>query len=165
MKYLPFLLLAACAHSASDIPPTAPARPATPTTQCRGMEQTALNCATAKGKRLSVCVSGERLQYRFGPPGAPELVFPPDAEVEGSVARFRPESGFRINGAAYWDLVFDNGGYSYDVYYQDGTGGGEEVGGVVVKKDGKDVATVACTGDIEADGQLLPAALRPKITP
>ena len=86
-------------------------------------------------------------QYRFGRldllATAPELVVPKDTK-EG----FRPFTLARrdlLSGSST-TLSFRNGDVDYEVFTQDG----KDVGaGVNVAQNGKSLATIACTGDVE----------------
>ncbi|MFZ5441436.1 MAG: hypothetical protein ACOZQL_15625 [Myxococcota bacterium] len=106
---------------------------------CGVGERVVMSCAV-KQKVLAVCASPGALQYRFGPPGKPELLFP--KEREGSLGRFRFERRPLLGGTAS-ALSFVNAGVAYEVFTQDGkdAGGGVNVRGA----DGKPT-TVACTG-------------------
>src|SRR5262249_48314125 len=57
---------------------------ATPT-HCAINEQVVFSCAT-DNKVVSVCASSDlALSYRFGPPGRPEISYPPPGESQSSV--------------------------------------------------------------------------------
>lgn len=111
---------------------------------CAPGERLVMSCGVKK-KVLVVCAgpaSGapEWLQYRFGPPGKPELSFP--KEHNGSLARFRFQRRQLLHGTST-TLAFVHGGVAYEVYTQDGkdAGGGVNVRGA----DGK-VVPIGCTG-------------------
>lgn len=114
---------------------------------CSAGEQTLFNCSTGT-KTVSVCATPKlsadagSVQYRFGPPGAPELVYPPTTADWRKLTR----SGvltFAGGGGAY--LAFTNGPYRYVVYTALGKDWGEKAG-VVVEKNGKRVASLPCKG-------------------
>jgi hypothetical protein len=112
---------------------------------CADDEVRVLSCL-AKKKQLAVCAgpssSPTWLQYRFGPPGRPELVFPRD--VARGFAPFSFAEQTLATGTAK-TLTFTSDGTSYEVWTQDGKDGGM---GVNVSQGGKVVATVACTDAI-----------------
>ena len=114
---------------------------------CSAHEQTLFNCSTGR-KTVSVCATTNlatdagSVQYRFGPPGAPELRYP----STDAGWRKLTHSGvltFAGGGGAY--LAFTNGPYRYVVYTAIGRGWGEKAG-VVVEKNGKRVASLPCKG-------------------
>lgn len=114
---------------------------------CAAHEQTLFNCRTG-GKTVSVCATPNlsadagSIQYRFGPPGAPELRYP----LTDAGWRKLTRSGvltFAGGGGAY--LAFTNGPYRYVVYTAIGRGWGEKAG-IAVEKNGKRVASLPCTG-------------------
>jgi hypothetical protein len=51
---------------------------------CKTNEKVAFSCSTNGGKRISVCVHGEAVQYRFGRPGKVELEYPKDGAFKSS---------------------------------------------------------------------------------
>lgn len=114
---------------------------------CSADEQTLFNCSTG-GKTVSVCAAPNlsadtgSAQYRFGPPGAPELVYPPTAAGWRKLTRGGVLT-FAGGGGAY--LAFTNGPYRYVVYTAIGSGWGEKAG-VAVEKNGKRVASLPCKG-------------------
>ena len=112
---------------------------------CSADEQTLFNCSTG-GKTVSVCAAPNlsadagSVQYRFGPLGAPELVYPPTAAGWRKLTRGAVLT-FAGGGGAY--LAFTNGPYRYVVYTAIGRGWGEKAG-VAVEKNGKRVANLPC---------------------
>lgn len=114
---------------------------------CSEQEQTVFACSLGE-KIVSVCASkdisqaGGYLQYRFGKPKAPELMFPsttkPFSHRSDIQARTLMFSG---GGGAY--LRFINGKYNYIVYTAIGKGWGTK-DGVSVEKDGKLIANLKC---------------------
>jgi hypothetical protein len=112
---------------------------------CTAGEQTLFACSTGS-KVLSICASSEfteisgYLQYRFGPKGAPELSWPPNADVSRKNIEIGQEWSARGIDS---HIRFKKGSYHYIVF--DGLGAGtESQSGVVVQKDGKKVATLLC---------------------
>lgn len=123
-----------------------PSSAATGASHCGAEEETLFTCSTGR-KLVSVCTSRDLsassgfVQYRFGPPAAPELVYPPAgadwrAVTRGSVLTYAG------GGGAY--LAFSRGPYRYVVYTAIGSGWGTKAG-VVVEKGGKRVANLPCT--------------------
>lgn len=121
-------------------------------THCTADEPVLFACATGK-KTVAVCASGDlspttgALQYRFGPPGAPELVWPktPQPHHAGITAGTLAFSG---GGGAY--LRFTQGAYSYVVYTAIGKDWGEKAG-VVVEKKGASITHLPCTGAVVSE--------------
>jgi hypothetical protein len=121
-------------------------------THCTPGEQVLFACATGK-KAVAVCASSGRsptagaLQYRFGPLGAPELLWPetPQRPPSGITAGTLAFSG---GGGAY--LRFIKGAYGYVVYTAIGKGWGEKAG-VVVEKNGQFVAHLPCAGPVASE--------------
>jgi hypothetical protein len=114
---------------------------------CTGQEQVIFSCSVGE-KIVSVCASKNisptngYLQYRFGKPNAPELIFPsstkPSFPRSGIQARTLMFSG---GGGSY--LRFINRKYNYIVYTAIGKGWGAK-DGVWVEKDGKPIADLRC---------------------
>jgi len=115
---------------------------------CLTTERLLFECQAEGGKWISLCVSASfpepasELQYRFGPKGAAELVFPEDPTLW--------RSSFRWGKVAYarseaYELTFEQDGYKYVVFDQDTLGTELDHGsGVSVRKDGKILPTVGC---------------------
>lgn len=110
-----------------------------PPSHCQGGERVVFTCAVKK-KLLSVCAGPDWLQYRFGRPGTPELVYPPEKAL--SLGRFRFEERTLISGTSQV-LSFANQGTRYEVYSQDGRDAG---GGVLVSTGAGRPTTIACSG-------------------
>lgn len=121
-------------------------------THCTPQEQVLFACATGK-KAVSVCASADlspttgALQYRFGPPDAPELVWP-DATQPPHSGITAGTWAFSGGGGAY--LRFTKGAYGYVVYTAIGKGWGEK-DGVVVEKNGQRVAHLPCTSAVVSE--------------
>ena len=126
---------------------------AAPAGHCAADEALIFTCPVGGQKLLSICASREYgpdlgfLQYRYGPPGKPEMVLPAARTAPAKAA----ESGrwmFSGGGGAYARFV--NGTTAYYVYTAVGKWGkkGEimEKAGVAVKKDGKVIADIRCRG-------------------
>jgi hypothetical protein len=114
-----------CPDALDEEPPAPSDWPPAP---CAIEDEPALRCTSDGGKELVICASPGRLQYRFGPPGAPSLVFPAEPARDA----------FTVGASG---LAFENGGYRYEV---DG-------GGVRVTKDGAPVTAVRCASPVEVD--------------
>jgi hypothetical protein len=139
MKILFAMLLSLPAHSA---------------TLCLPGEKVYFQCGTARGKLISVCGSEKlagkdsHLQYRFGKPGKPELVYPD--QKEGSVKKFFYVLYTRAQ-TSYQNLSFVNKGSSYTVFSNyDGDEKPAKTYGVQVKAKGAKTDTnVNCLGEPE----------------
>jgi hypothetical protein len=107
-------------------------------------------CPVKGGKVLQVCgEEGETpwMQYVFGKPGAPDLVYP--AARMGSVSWFTYEERTFAQSMGQ-ALVFTNNGVRYELVEMIGGGAGpmaesNNFAGVYVHKDDKLLATVGCT--------------------
>ena len=117
---------------------------ATPS-HCLDAEQNLFSCTTGRNL-VSVCGSADLsgsagwLQYRFGPPGAPQLSQP----ARDAAWRERVSAGtvmYSGGGGAY--LMFHNPPYRTTVYSADGRGWGHKAG-VVVDKQDKRLANLRC---------------------
>lgn len=124
---------------------TAPAASAAAGTTCVAPEQTLFACSTGP-RRVAVCASPDLsategvVQYRFGPPQAAELAYPP----LGADWRALTRAGvlmFSGGGGSY--LAFARPPYRYVVYTAIGSGWGAKAG-VVVEQDGRRIASLAC---------------------
>lgn len=115
---------------------------------CTPPERTLFSCSTGT-KKVSVCSSEgtagapSLLQYRFGRPAAVELSYPPAGAdwrevVSGGTLTF---SG---GGGAF--LAFAKEPYRYVVYSAVGRGWGSRAG-VVVEREGKQIAHLPCLGN------------------
>lgn len=114
---------------------------------CSEQEQAVFSCSLG-AKAVSVCASkdisptGGYLQYRFGKPGAPELVFPSSTQSSSHRSDIQARTlMFSGGGGAY--LRFINGKYNYIVYTAIGKGWGVK-DGVSVEKNGKLIANLQC---------------------
>ena len=112
--------------------------------QCTDTESVLFTCRSGKNI-VSVCGSklsadAGKVQYRFGPEGAPKIRFPPAAQDW----RTRTRAGtltYAGGGGAY--VAFTNAPYRYVVYTAIGRGWGEKAG-VAVEKNGKLVGNRSC---------------------
>jgi hypothetical protein len=116
-------------------------------THCQAQEQIIFSCSFGK-KIVSVCASSDfsvsngYMQYRFGPRGALELVFPALTETADS-ARFIQARTMMFAGGGGGYLRFINGNYHYIVYTAIGKGWGAK-DGVAIEKDQQLMANLAC---------------------
>jgi hypothetical protein len=115
---------------------------------CAPGERVVYSCPTTNSKLISLCSSSTLtssegyLQYRFGPAGKPELIYP--------ATREHPSKHFQLGGIMYSGgggayLKFVNGEYTYKVFSYINSSG--EAAGVVVSKSGKRIAELYCKDD------------------
>jgi hypothetical protein len=119
---------------------------------CATGEEVIFACSTGS-KIASVCASGDLsdqagwMQYRFGPPGSPELVYPQEqVHPRGTV-----QAGtwtFSGGGGAF--LKFLKPPYSYTVYTAIGRGWGERAG-VAVEKNDRLLTNLACEDEVMSE--------------
>jgi hypothetical protein len=125
MKYL---LLALCTSL------TAPAH-----AKCTAAQEHIISCMAGK-KQLELCFNphSEKLTYRFGPIGAPDL----ELERDAGDVRFRPWNG---TGSAIWEYVqLDNKGYTYEVLVGYERNERRGFAGVTVFRDETELASFEC---------------------
>lgn len=130
--------------------------PPSASTLCRAGEEPVLACGVAGGKILSLCASGERLQYRFGRKGVPEMVWP--ARPEPANGRFYLSTTMYAGGGEE-RIRFSSSGFDYVVFQRDiagdwnkdGTRGHFQDEGVVVLRAGKVVGKKLCVGAVAND--------------
>jgi hypothetical protein len=121
------------------------ARAAT-TTQCATNERIVFSCAI-DDRVVSVCAAGDHAQdsgsltYRFGPPGRPEISYPPPG---GSAHVVTAGRWVFAGGGGAW-LAFHRSSYRYIVYSAIGRGWYEKAG-VAVEKDGHLLTNRHCRG-------------------
>lgn len=76
--------------------------------ECR--QETFLSCPVGGNDWLEVCIGGDSFSYAFGPAGAPEL------QLTAPMAA-GPVTPWPGVGSAIWSaVVFQNGGYAYEVW-------------------------------------------------
>ena len=115
-------------------------------THCGTNERIVFSCATDH-KVVSVCASGDLTQssgplsYRFGPPGRPEISYPPPDEARDVV---RAGRWVFAGGGGAW-LAFHRSSFRYIVYSAVGRGWHEKAG-VAVEKDGRLLTNQRCRG-------------------
>ena len=106
---------------------------------CDAVSTTVLSCTTGRGtKQLDVCITGDRVTYRFGPHTAPDLrLSAPIKEVA-----HQPWPGI---GRAIWEsTTFRNGAFSYEVYGAYDKIDQTSNGGVTVTEQGREIAALTC---------------------
>jgi hypothetical protein len=141
------LLTTAMAMAAGPCPAWAAA-----VTHCKAAETVVFSCSTGS-RILSICASSNLsknagyLQYRYGPPGKPELVFP--EMLRHPAGLFTPGTlMFSGGGGAY--LKFSKPPFAYTVFSAIGNWGARgkaTVQGVAVQKDGAEFANIPCKTD------------------
>ena len=115
------------------------------TGHCSSSETVYFSCPTSRTKVLSLCGGGGRVQYRFGPVGAPELVYPEDSRPSAFTVREERYARSMADVA-----VFANGDVRYEVTDAIGGGGGPDAEsnnfqGVYVFRGDELLASVNCT--------------------
>ena len=120
---------------------------ADPATLCQASETVVFQCSPGR-KLLSICATPGRpgASYRYGAPGAPELVLP-DPAAPDATALSANTLTFAGGGGAF--LRFRRADYTYTVYSAVGRGWGEKAG-VVVAKAGARVAALRCRGEVRS---------------
>jgi hypothetical protein len=118
-----------------------------------GSEPVIFGCPRQNGKALAVCGGAGKLQYRFGPPAAPEFVFPADPAQASSLMTLKSVSYAQSMGTV---LSFQNGEVRYEVTSMIGGGGGPDAAsnnfqGVYLYKGEQLVDTVNCQGEVKGD--------------
>jgi hypothetical protein len=114
---------------------------------CGAGEAAVFSCPVGQGKFASLCAStdlGEHsgtLVYRFGRPGALELVFPETPAHPRALFR-RGSMGSAGGGGDF--VRFSRGPYTYTLYADVGPAG--ESAGVAVSQDGQAAAHLPCRG-------------------
>jgi hypothetical protein len=120
-----------------------------PLSLCRPGEAPYFACITEKGWQIAVCGSPSMgdpmptLQYRFGKPGDVRLAWPAGGAAPDTSFRLSEEVHVRSTST---NLKFDNDGFAYTVYVQEGSGA-DNGAGVLVEEAGKAISAHACTYD------------------
>lgn len=128
------------------------AKLATAAGPCADAETAIFSCDLGT-KVLSVCqLPDERVRYRFGPPGKPELVLDSIAHLSSRPYPGGGETRLRFSNEGYDYLVFDL--MRHREMPDEGTGlrGIEEQAGVHVVQGGVRLATLTCDGPAQPDG-------------
>jgi hypothetical protein len=121
-----------------------PIAAAAPAGLCAADETAYFECAMANGKLLAVCGAlPERLQYRFGKPGAIELAHPAAASDGPRTLLIARYHRYRTDRLA---LGFEREGVSYAVFDDQEDGRGR--GGVEVKTVDGRVRELVCAGPV-----------------
>lgn len=117
------------------------------TGHCTGAETAYFSCPTSPTKVLSLCGGAGQVQYRFGPVGTPELVFPEDSSPSAFTVREERYARSMADVA-----TFTNGDVRYEVTDAIGGGGGPDAEannfqGVYVFRGDELLASVNCTSE------------------
>jgi hypothetical protein len=110
---------------------------------CAAGQQVVFACSVG-AKLVSVCASGDLtagvglLNYRFGPPGKPEMTYPDGPWRE----LVRSGTWMFSGGGGAW-LAFHRDSFRYIVYTAIGRGWGEK-SGVAVEQNGKVISNLPC---------------------
>lgn len=117
-------------------------------------EQIVFSCNTGRNI-VSVCASRNfsvaqgYVQYRFGPIGAPALIFPESATHP---SKFATGGNLFYGGGSGKYMRLPRDGYAYVIYF--GAGRGWEKEGVAVEKNGKLIGNVPCELPADPSGLL-----------
>ena len=115
---------------------------AAPASLCAGEETAYFECATANAKMLAVCGAlPDRLQYRFGRPGAIELAYPAAPEQGPKTLLIARYHRYQTDRLA---LRFERDGVGYTVF--DDQEEGKVRRGVEVKTADARVHELVCAG-------------------
>lgn len=127
---------------------------------CANGETVYFSCPVSASKVLSVCGSSGEVQYRFGPPGAPELSYPHD----GSTGPFGLSEVRTVRSVATVLTVTSND-IRYEVTDAIGGGGGPDAAannfqGVYVYQGDKQLAAIRCNTEPTTDWSALQPLLQ-----
>jgi hypothetical protein len=137
-------LAARLAAAAAAAAVSAPLAVAAPASLCDAGETAYFGCAVANGKTLAVCGAlPERLQYRFGRPGAIELAHPAAANDGPRTLLIAHYHRYRTNRLT---LRFERAGVSYMVFDEHEDGRGRA--GVQVKTADARAHELVCAGPV-----------------
>jgi hypothetical protein len=124
-----------------------------PADGCEGAKDF-FSCEVASGKVVQLCGAndGSWLTYQFGPTGAPELVYPPDR----SPSQFGGGQESWVRAQADY-IAFENADHRYLLVDKIGGGGMGEgemnnFTGVIVQKDGEELARLGCRTEADTTG-------------
>ena len=119
-------------------------------TLCAAGEDARFSCAAKNGKVISICASPDlsattgSIQYRFGRPGAVELSYPADPATGRTALTWNTQNHASSQS---FNVVFQNGGFTYTVYDQDTMGSASQNGsGILIEKPSAEPISIACTG-------------------
>jgi hypothetical protein len=152
-----------CESPEDDVPPTewslVGGGDAASAGHCTAAESVYFSCPTSGTKVLSLCGSADRVQYRFGPLGAPELSFPADSSPRAFTVGEERYVRSMANVAA-----FTSGGVRYEVTDAIGGGGGSDAAannfqGVYVFEGDQQLAAISCVTEPTRDWGALRAAV------
>ena len=146
-----------CDASVQNIPPPEEWPLVEATGHCMAGETVFFSCPTSSTKTLSLCGGSGTVQYRFGPPGSPELVFPSDSSP--STFTVKTENYARATAKI---ASFYNGDVNYQITDSIGSGGvdaeSNNFQGVYVFEADQLIATVPCQGAPQVDWDSLMTA-------
>lgn len=86
---------------------------------CNETEKTIFNCSIKGSKKVASVCQGKRLEYRFGPIGSPEFVYPSPDNERADEENFRYSATRSMNerhALSEFRLQFYNENYSYMAY-------------------------------------------------
>jgi hypothetical protein len=126
---------------AENEPPAAPSPPPL----CTPDQDNLLTCKV-KDKILSVCSTADGLQYRYGPPGKPELVTPAAPALQG--VSFEINQGAHAATRAVSFAVQDIEYRVWSFEPDSGCCGDLPAAGVEVKQKGSVLTSLQCTGSV-----------------
>jgi hypothetical protein len=136
----------ALAAASFAIAVAAPLADAAPASLCGANETAYFECAMPHGKTLAVCGKlPERLQYRFGRPGAIELAYPATESDGPSAFQIARYHRYRTERVA---LRFEREGASYAVFDEQEEGRGR--GGVHVRTNDARARDLLCVGPVKS---------------
>jgi hypothetical protein len=122
----------------------APLAAAAPASLCASDETAYFTCAMAGGRTLAVCGAlPERLQYRFGRPGAIELAHPAAADDGPRTLQIARYHRYRTDRLT---LRFDREGVTYTVFDDQEDGRGRS--GVQVRTADARIHELVCVGAV-----------------
>lgn len=126
---------------------------------CTAAETVFFSCPTSATKVLSLCGGTGKVQYRFGPPGAPELVHP--ADHSPAAFSISEESTIRAQATV---VRLSNGEVTYAITDSAGGSGGPDAEsnnfqGVYVYQNDELLADVRCTESPQTDWAALSAVI------
>jgi hypothetical protein len=115
---------------------------------CTAGETTAFSCPTRQGKVISICASRTDAHYRFGRPGAIELVYPSSGRHDPRL--FRHFHYFRA-GAEQTSLSFTTAGATYTVFSDADETGDQDAGVTVRTASSTKQVKIACARKPDAN--------------
>lgn len=118
---------------------------------CNGAEKTVFNCYIKGSKKVASVCEGARLEYRFGPIGSPEFVYPSPDNKRADEENFRYSASRSHNYSEnYFKLQFYNDNYAYMAYAVEMRGTLDKSlyeSSIIVWKKGKVVKRFVCSNE------------------